>query len=816
MNPTHETFPNSARVVVIGGGILGCSTAYHLAREGCADVVVLERSKLTSGTTWHAAGLVRRLRASATLTRLIEHSIELYSSLEAETGQATGWNQTGSLSIAASADRMTHLKRQISLGRAFGLEAETVDPARMGELWPRLRVDDLVGGVFSPHDGRVNPSDVALALSKGARARGVRFIEDTVVTGIEKVNGRTSAVTTSRGRIDCETVVICAGLWSREVAALAGANAPLYACEHYYILTKPIDGFHGHLPTLGAQDDYLYARDDVGGLLVGSFEPDAKPLPVENLPNDFSFDLLNEDWDHFEPMMRNAIHRIPALATAEVRMLLNGPESFTLDGQFMLGESAEVPGLFLGCGMNSVGIASAGGAGRALAEWILAGEATMDLVDVDVRRFAPHQNTLQALHARIPEVLGKHYEIAYPGVEPETLRGLRRTALHDVHAGLGGRFAARGGWERAEVFAAPEEQAGWRLGFGRPPWLRAVGREYEAAKSGVAILDQSPYGKIMVQGGGAEAFVNRIFANQLAVAPGRVVYTSMLNRRGGIESDVTVQRWGEDQFLVITGAGQTTRDLAWLRDNLDAGAHITLTDVTSAWSLIGLAGPKAETLLSRLTPGDVSPLAFPRFSTRELELGMARVRVARLSYTGEPGFELLIPTEMTVNVHQSLRAAGEDIGVRDIGTLAVASLRIENGMRAWGHELSPGVSPLESGLERFVAWDKPGGFIGRDALLDQRRAGIDTRVVGLAVPDHEAVLLGGEPILGGGRPVGQVTSAAHGYAFGHWVALGHVRAETIADGAPVVDGLEVEIACQRTPVRASLDAPIRAFKTENA
>ena len=424
---THETFPASARYVVIGGGIMGSSTAYHLALNGETDVVVLERSKLQCGTTWHAAGLVNALRPSANFTRLIRYSIDLYSRLEAETGQATGWNRTGALSLATQRDRMTMLERQISLGRVFGLEAHRVSVAEAAELWPLARTEDLVGAVLSPNDGRVNPSDTAAALARGARNRGVRFFEDTPVTGFEKTSGRISAVATGRGVVRCEAAVVCAGLWSREVAALAGAQAPLHACEHFYLLTKPIEGIDRHFPTLSDRDGYLYIRDEVGGILAGCFEPNARALPLEKLPRDFSFDLLNEDWDHFEPMMRNAIHRVPALETAEVRMLLNGPESFTPDGHFMLGESPAVDGLFLGCGFNSAGIASSGGAGRALAEWIVEGEPTVDLWEVDVRRFAPFQNNLRALHDRIPEILSNHHPIPYPGRHPRTVRGLRRS-----------------------------------------------------------------------------------------------------------------------------------------------------------------------------------------------------------------------------------------------------------------------------------------------------------------------------------------------------------------------------------------------------
>ena len=557
--------PAAARFVVIGGGIMGSSTAYHLALNGVSDVVLLERSKLQSGTTWHAAGLVNALRPSANFTRLIRYSIDLYRRLEAETGQATGWVETGLLSLATHRDRMTMLERQVSLGKVFGLEAYEVSLQEAADLFPPGRFDDAVGAVFSPNDGRVNPSDTAAALARGATDRGVKIYEDTPVEGFEKVNGRITAVLTDRGRIACEGVAICAGLWSREIAALAGAPAPLYACEHFYLLTKPIEGIDRHFPTLSDRDGYLYIRDEVGGILAGCFEPNARALPLENLPRNFSFDLLNEDWDHFEPMMRNAIHRVPALETAEVRMLLNGPESFTLDGHFMLGESPSVDGLFLGCGFNSGGIASSGGAGRALAEWMIQGEPTVDLWEVDVRRFAPFENNLRALHDRIPEILSAHHPVPYPGKHPETVRGLRRSPIHGHLSERGAHFMPRGGWERPAWFKTDTHDGEGPLSLHRPPWFEPMAAEHRAGREAVVVTDQSSFGKILIQGVDAEGFLDRVCANHLAVPVGMVVYTQMLNHRGGIETDVTVQRLADDEFLVVTGTGQLVRDMAWLR-----------------------------------------------------------------------------------------------------------------------------------------------------------------------------------------------------------------------------------------------------------
>jgi len=799
--------PSSARTVIVGGGIQGCSTAYHLARLGRREIVVLERSKLTSGTTWHAAGLVRRLRPSGTLTNLINYSIDLYGQLEAETGQSCGWVQTGSLSLSTNTDRTTTLKRQVSLGRAFGLEAELVGPDRVKELWPLANVSDIEAAIFSPADGRVNPSDTALALSKGARARGVSFFEDTPVTGFEKSGGRISAVVTERGRIACDEVVIACGLWSREMARLAGAHMPLYACEHLYVLTKPIEGLGHHLPTLGAQDDFLYIRDDVGGLLVGSFEPHAKPLPVERLPANFSFDLLDEDWDHFAPMMENALHRIPALATAEVRMLLNGPESFTLDSQFMIGESPDVPGLFLQGGMNSTGIALAGGVGRAMAEWIVDGAPTMDLLEADVRRFAPGLDVLSALHERIPEVLGKHYEITYPGRQPDRVRGQFRTPCHAAFAAAGAHFGTRGGWERPEFFAPGGLPQPWKLSFGVPPWRALVGEEYRAAKEGALLFDQSPYGKLWIEGPDAEAFLNRICANNVAVEPGRIVYSQVLNPRGGIESDVTVQRLGADRYLVITGQGELVRmkqHLARQRGDF----RVAVVDQTSGLAILGLAGPRADEILQAASRAPLPRIG--RFRMAEVEIGYARARAGRLNYTGEPGIELYIPAEAAMTAHAALVKAGEGHGLRHGGTLAVGSLRIEAGHRSWGHELSPGITPLQAGLERFVAWDKPGGFTGRDALAEERVAGARRHIVSLVFNSADAIPHHDEPVFADGKPIGQITSAAWGYGPGRAVTLALLRLplDAVAPGLDV----EVEIACERFTARASLAAPKHAPK----
>ncbi len=797
------SLPSRARTVIIGGGVIGCSIAYHLAREGRKDIVLLERSKLTSGTTWHAAGLVRRLRPSATLTKLINYSIDLYGELEVETGQATGWTQTGSLTLATNPDRLTNIKRQVSLGRAFGLEAEVVDAARAKELWPLIEVADVIGAVWSPADGRVNPSDVALALSKGARSRGVQVFEDTRVTGLQKKAGRIASVEIGEHLIEADEVVIASGLWSREVAAMAGAHMPLYACEHFYILTKPLEevqalGKGAYLPTLNDQDAYLYARDDVEGLLVGSFEPHAKGISTKDLPADFSFDLLDEDWDHFMPMMENALRRIPALEKAEVRMLLNGPESFTLDSQFMLGESPEVSGLFLMGGMNSTGIALAGGAGKAMAEWIIAGEPTMELNEADIRRFGPEMNVLGALEARIPEVLGRHYDNPYPGRSMDTARGQRRSPIHAGLVAAGAQFEGRCGWERAVHFGG--EVAHLPLTFGAPQWRDAVGQEVAACRTQAAILDQSAFGKIMVQGPDACAFLNHLCAAQMDIAEGRMAYTQILNARGGVESDLTVQRHGPETYLMIVGAGEVVRDMKRMRDTRGA-FRVEFTDVTSGYAIIGLAGAKAHEVLQATTN---CPLpAIKRFGFAPIEIGLARGWAGRLSFTGEEGFELYTTADMAMAAQEALVAAG----ATHAGLYASSSLRIESGFRAFRHELTPGTTPHEAGLGAFCAWGT--GFIGEEAL----RAHVpERRIVSLLFDDPNAIPMHDEPIYFDGKVVGQITSAAWSYRFGRSVALAMINAPL--DRLAVentVPGFEVEIACDRFAARASLRPAKEAF-----
>ena len=769
------TLPGHASVVVIGGGIMGCSTLYHLAGLG-ADAVLLERGALTQGTTWHSAAQVRALRHSRNLTEMIRYSVALYARLEEETGQAVGWIQKGSLSIATSPERLTHIRRQKALADAFGVRAREVRAPEAQERWPLMRTDDVLGAVWSPDDGRVSPSDICAALVKGAKAKGARVLERTGVTGIRTERGRVRGVETTAGPIACDAVAVCAGLWSRGVAAMAGARAPLWPCEHFYLLTKPVEGIAGNMPTLSDHDRHLYIRDDSGGLLVGCFEPMGKAIAPGVLDEGFAFGLLPEDWDHFEPMMENALHRLPPLETAEVRMLLNGPESFTPDGMFMLGETAETRGLFLGTGMNSVGIASGGGAGMNLARLIVEGRTAYDLSEADAMRFAPAFDSAEHLMARAPEVLGTHYEIAHPGRQLRTARGLRLLPCHDIHVRHGARFGQVYGWERPLYYGPEPAQT-----FERPNWHGSVAEEVRAAYEAAAVLDASTFGKIDVAGPDAEAFLDRLCASDMTREPGAVIYTAMLNGRGTYESDLTAQRIAPDLYRLFTGTGAIAHDTAWLSRHAE-GFDVSLRDVTGDHAVLALMGSDAARVARALG----ADLRMGYFRHAEAVMAGLPVRAARLSYVGEAGWEIACAPADAPALMEAMLAEGAVLA----GLHAQTSMRVEKGFAAMGHELDSDVSPVEAGMDGFA---KPDGFIGAEALEARRRNGGRTLVT-LVLDDAAAVPIGHEPVLVGGRIAGMTATAAFGHRIGRPLALAHVA------GAP--EGpCEVDIAGRLWPAR---------------
>jgi 4-methylaminobutanoate oxidase (formaldehyde-forming) len=806
MTASPPELPGQARVVIVGGGIVGCSVAYHLTKRGVTDVVLLERKQLTCGTTWHAAGLVGQLRATHNLTRLAQYTTNLFATLEAETGQATGFRQRGSVSVATTDERFEELTRGASMARCFGLDVDIITPADVADLVPIARVDDLVGAVHLPNDGMTNPIDTTQALAKGARSRGARIIEHVKVEKILVERARVVGVRTEYGDIRADAVVNAAGMWGRELGDAVGAVVPLHAAEHFYIVTEPVEGVSPRLPVLRDPDGCGYFKEDAGKLLVGWFEPVAKPWGTDGIPESFCFDSLPADFEHIAPLVGAATHRVPLLADTGIRLFFNGPESFTPDDRYLLGESPDVGGLFMACGFNSIGIQSSGGAGKVLADWIIDGHPPMDLWDVDVRRVMPFQRNRRYLHDRTVESLGLLYAMHWPFFQPATARGVRRSALHDRLASCGACFGEVAGWERANWFAPPGVEPVYEYSYGRQNWFEHSAAEHHAVRSAVGLFDQSSFGKFVVEGRDAQAVLDRICANDVAVPVGRIVYTQWLNDRGGIEADVTVTREALDRYLVVTAAATQVRDLAWLRGHIPADAHAVAIDVTSAYAVLGVMGPGARELLSSLTPADLSNEAFPFGTSHVIDLGYARVRASRITYVGELGWELYIPTEFAAGVFDVLVDAGPAFGLRHAGYHALNSLRMEKGYRHWGHDISPDETPLEAGLGFAVAWDKPGGFLGRDALAVQRDSGVRRRLAQFALDDGRKLLYHNEPIWRDGALVGRITSGMFGHSIGTALGMGYV-----ANGGGVVDRdfvlggrYEIEVAGERIPARVSL------------
>lgn len=800
------SIPTQSRVVIIGGGIIGCSVAYHLTKLGWRDVLLLEQGRLSSGTTWHAAGLVGQLRSQSSMTRLIRYSTELYASLEDETGLATGWKRCGSVSVARTQERMTQLRRTISAARAQGVEIEELSPQEAGEKWPVMRTDDLVGGVWLPGDGKANPSDITQALARGARSGGATVREGIRVTGIETEKGRVKAVQTDQGRVECEVLVICAGQWSRAIGQMCGVSVPLHSAEHMYIVTGKIAGVTPDLPVMRDPDGYIYFKEEVGGLVMGGFEPDAKPWGMDGIPHPFEFQLLPDDWDQFGILMENALERVPALETAEIKTFLNGPESFTPDNNFLLGEAPEVAGVYVGAGFNSMGIASAGGAGRALAEWIVEGEATSDLWPVDIRRFADFNNNPAWLKDRIKETLGLHYAMPWPNRELDTARPFRRSPLYDRLAAKGAVFGSKMGWERANYFARTEDERTIGYSFGPQNWFETVAAEHRACREAAGLVDMSSFAKFLLQGPQAEAALQRLAANDVAVPVGTSVYTALLNARGTFESDLTAARIAPDTYLLLTGTGQATRDAHWIRRQLPEG--VTLTDVTASYAVLSLAGPKVPEILSRLSPTSFDLADFPANAIRKITIGYATTWACRRSYLGD-GFELYAPVEFTAAIYDALHEAGSDLGLVDAGYYAVDSLRIEKGFRAWGRELTPDVNPYEAGLGFAVKLGK-GEFLGREALIAAKAAPRTKRLIALVGPRPNGQMAwGGEAILADGKPVGEITSAAFGASLDGIVALGWASSDQPIDqGWLDARSWAIDLAGTTVAVSASLAAPL--------
>ena len=797
----------SAKVVIAGGGIVGCSVAYHLGKMGWSDVLLLERAKLSSGSTWHAAGLVGQLRTNANVTQLLGYSVALYDKLEAETGLATGWKMNGGLRLACNSERWIEVKRQATTARSFGLEMQLLSPKEAQELWPLMTVDDVVGAAFLPTDGQASPSDIVQALARGARSAGVTIMEDVPITGIYIENGKVRAVETAGGAVECETLVIACGQWSRAIGKMAGVNVPLVSVQHHYAITEKIDGVTPDLPTLRDPDRLTYYKEEVGGLIMGGYEPNPVPWAHDGIPEGFHFTLLDPDWDHFGPVLELALPRVPALEHTGIKQLINGPESFTPDGNFILGAAPEVRGVFVAAGFNAFGIASGGGAGMALAEWVAKGEPPYDLWPVDIRRFGKNHLDVGWVRTRTLEAYSKHYTMAWPFEEFSSGRPLRRSPLYERLKVRGAVFGEKLGWERPNWFAdaSSDEPREDIYSFGRQNWFAAVAREHEAARERVAIFDQTSFAKFLIVGSDAETALSWICANDVAKAPGSLTYTQMLNARGGIECDLTVARLAKDRFYITTGTGFATHDFDWISRNVRDGLDATLIDITSANAVFSLMGPRARDVLSAATRDDVSNESFPFGQCRTIELAGAPVLALRVTYVGELGWELHVPVEFATSVYKRLIEVGVEHGIADAGYRAIESLRLEKAYRAWGADIGPDHNPLMAGLGWAVKLRKNIPFLGREAIEEARSTPLPRLLAGFTVDDPDVVLLGRETIFRNGKRVGWLSSAGWGYTVKRNIGLGYVRDPDGVDADYVMSGdYELEVATERVPAEPFL------------
>jgi sarcosine dehydrogenase len=799
------TLPDRAQIVVIGGGIIGCSTAYHLARDHKADVILLEQGQLTSGSTWHAAGLVGQLRSSASITKVLKYSVDLYKRLDQETGLETGWKMSGCLRLATNQDRWTEYRRLATTAQSFGMDMELLSPQEAKAKFPLMEVDDLVGASWLPTDGQASPSDITQSLAKGARMHGAKIFENVRVTGFDMTDGRITAVKTNKGDIACEKVVNCAGQWARQIGVMAGINVPLQPVKHQYVITEKIDGLSSDAPTIRDPDRRTYFKEEVGGLSFGGYEPNPQGWTMDDVPNDFEFQLFDDDYDHFEQHMMQAMERVPALNNVGVKQMINGPESFTPDGNFILGAAPECSNMFVGAGFNAFGIASGGGAGWVLAQWVIDGEAPLDLWVVDIRRFSEMHKDRQWVNDRTLEAYGKHYAIGFPHVEYESGRPRIVSPLYDRLKTHRAVFGSKLGWERPNWFAPEGMEAADIPTMGRQNWFDAVGEEHKHVREKVGIFDQSSFAKYEISGSGALAALSHICANDVTKPVGRLTYTQLLNTRGGIEADLTVARLADDKFYVVTGTGFRTHDLAWIREHVSDGADVRIEDITEAYGTLSLMGPHARDVLEKVTTADVSNEAFPFGHVREIHIAGSTVRALRVTYVGELGWELHIPIEAIGEVFDALMQAGKAWDIRPIGYRALESLRLEKGYRAWGSDITPNDTPQEAGLGWAVRKNSNAGFIGEAALKAVAGQPLTKRFAGFVIDDPDAVLVGRETILRNGKPVGYLTSGGYGYTIGKSIGYGYVRNEGGVSKEFLEDGnYELVIALDRVPATIGL------------
>ncbi|MBL8789861.1 MAG: GcvT family protein [Rhizobiales bacterium] len=803
------SLPARADVVIVGGGIVGCSIAYHLTKIGITNVVVLERKQLTSGTTWHAAGLVGQLRATRNLTELAKYTTTLFEGLEKETGQATGFKQNGSISLALNEGRLEELLRGASMAKNFGLAIDVLSLGELKERLPHYNFEGVTGGVFLPKDGQVNPIDVTQALAAGARSRGGKVFENVKVTRILTKDGRACGVETTSGTIAADKVVVAGGMWSRDLGRSVGVNIPLHACEHFYIVSEPIDTLPRNMPVVRVPDECTYYKEDAGKLMVGAFEPKAKPWPPHGkgigIDEEHAFVTLQEDMDHFEPILTSAINRVPLLETAGIQLFFNGPESFTPDVRYYLGEAPELRDLYVATGFNSIGIQSSGGAGLVLSQWIKDGHPPMDVNGIDIRRIHPFQSVTRYVHDRASESLGLLYAMHWPYRQAETSRGVRRSPIHQYTDRLGAVYGEVNGWERPNWYARDGVKREYEYSYGRQNWFPCAQYEADRLMNDVVFFDQASFAKYHVEGTDALAVLNRVSANSIDVPVGKVVYTQWLNERGGIEADLTVTRLAEQKFLVVTGAAPQTRDMAWLKRQT-GDRNCVAVDITSGLPMIAIMGPKSRALLQKVSGADLSNAAFPFATSQEIEIGYARVRASRLTYVGELGWELYVPAEFAAHVMETLLAAGAEFNLTPAGMHSMNNARMEKGYRHWGHDMSDEETPLEAGLGFGVAWDKPGGFIGREALLRQREIKVlPKRMVAIALDDNgpsAPMMYHEEPVYRNGVIVGSTTSGAWGHRVGRSLALAYVKAEAGVSADWLASGTwEVELAWKKYPAK---------------
>jgi len=797
--------PTRAQVVVVGGGIIGASLAYHLTKRGITDVLVVEQGQLTGGTTWHAAGLVSQLKPTHSLTKLATYSNRLFEELEDETGQATGYRAPGSISVASDLERWEEMRRGISMASTVGVEIREIDMDELTDKVPLLRTDDLVGALYIPKDGQTSPVDTTMALIKGARQGGATVVEGVAVQRLLKNGDTCVGIETEDGHVvEAETVVMAAGMWTRQLAETIGVNVPLQACEHFYIVTEPLQGVERGMPIVRDPSNYTYFKEETGKIMAGFFEPKAKIWKLDGIPRDFCFGTLPEDWDHLGPIFEAACHRMPALADAGLQLFFNGPEAFTPDGTFYLGESPEVDRCFVAAGFNSVGIQTAGGVGWVLADWIVDGYPPMDLAGADIRRSFSFQSDRSYLKERISESLGLLYAMHWPFRQYESARGIRKSSLHEALDRDGAVFGETAGWERPNWFADNDQLREYEYSYGKQNWHDNMRAECEAVRHAVGMFDQSSFAKFLVAGPEALAVLERLSANSVDVELGKGVYTQWLNERGGIEADLTVTRLSQDEFWVVTSAASQTRDWAWLR-RACRGHSVEISDVTEDWSVLGVMGPHSRGLLESVSHIDLSNKSCPFGSMTEIVIAGVSCNALRMSYVGELGWELYIPADQAGAVYEEIRRNGDRFGLRLAGFHAMNALRLEAGYRHWGHDISDEDTPLEAGLGFAIAWDKPVEFIGREALLKQRGETLTKRLIQFRVEDPDLISYHDDPIFRNSVYVGRTTGGMWSHTQDRCLSMAYLNNPSGVDQAWLDSGdWQIEIGTRRRPVTPSI------------